>query len=198
VEGFATFVLHHLPPPPGRVLEVGCGPEGGLVATLVESGYDAIGVDPEAPAGERFRRVRLQEVGGEFDAVVAGRVLHHVEPLGPGLDHLAARAPLLVVDEFAPDIVEGSAQRWYERRRRELVDPAGPESLDDWRDHHPGLHPHGLLLAELRARYEERVLEWAPYFHRWLQDEATERLEREAIAAGDLPAIGWRWCGLRR
>ena len=43
------------------MLEVGCGAEGGLVPALVEAGYDAVGVDPEAPEGERFVRGTFQE-----------------------------------------------------------------------------------------------------------------------------------------
>jgi hypothetical protein len=195
---FTEFVLQELPLPPARVLEIGCGSEGGVVPALVEAGYDALGVDPHAPAGEYFRQTDFREVEGEFDAAVAGRVLHHVHPLEPGLDRLAELAPLLVVDEFACDRIDAGAQAWYEERRRALHDASGPASIDDWRAHHPGLHPHGTVLGGLRARYDERTLEWLPYFHRWLGDDETERLERRAIEAGAIPAIGWRWAGLRR
>src|SRR5437763_6012642 len=74
--GFTDFVLHHLPPAPARVLEVGCGDRGGVVPALVDAGYDAIGVDPRAPAGPRFRQIAFREEGGEFAAWVAGRVIH--------------------------------------------------------------------------------------------------------------------------
>ena len=46
---FRTFVLDQLPPPPLRILEVGCGREGGLVEPLAASGYEVLGVDPHAP-----------------------------------------------------------------------------------------------------------------------------------------------------
>ena len=39
------FVRAHLPPAPARVLEIGCGPEGGFVPAMREHGYDAVGVD---------------------------------------------------------------------------------------------------------------------------------------------------------
>jgi len=193
VSDFATFVLDQLPPAPGRVLEIGCGREGGLVELLAARGYDALGVDPEAPEGERFHRVRFEDVDGSWDAVVAGRVLHHVTPLGAGLDHLAARAPLILVDEFAWDLIDADAQRWYEERRL-APGATGPESLDEWRWRHPGLHPHDVLLGELRERYVERTLEWVPYFHRWLGPQ-TEAEEREAVEAGAIPAIGYRFAG---
>ena len=192
---FATFVLSQLQPPPGRVLEIGCGTAGGVVGALVDAGYDALGVDPRAPDGDRFRQVDFREIDGTYDAVVAGRVLHHVRLLDEALDRVAAFAPVLVVDEFAWDLIDADAQVWYESRYRALAaagrEPQSPASLDEWRARHPDLHPHGLLLEGLRARYREQTLEWLPYFHRWLGDPDSEALERS------LPSIGWRWAGVR-
>ena len=50
-----------LPAPPVRVLEIGCGPLGGFVPMLQASGYEATGIDPEAPAGAAFRRVGFED-----------------------------------------------------------------------------------------------------------------------------------------
>jgi SAM-dependent methyltransferase len=201
VTDFATFVFDQLPPPPRRVLEVGCGDAGGLVEPLAARGYDVLGVDPRAPRGERFVQADFRTLDGEWDAVVAGRVLHHVNPLGEGLDRLASFAPLLVVDEFASDKIDALAQDWYEGQHRLLrasgAEPYGPASLDEWREHHPGLHPHDLLLRELRARYDELVLEWVPYLSRWLGGPSSAALEETLIDAGAIPAIGYRWAGSR-
>ena len=205
-EDFGTFVLKQLRPPPQRVLEVGCGREGGVVELLSGTGYEALGVDPYAPEGERFMqstfedaRDRLAREG--FDAVVAGRVLHHVHPLDEGLDTLAAFAPLLVVDEFAPDRIDRAAQDWYEGQYRMLrasgVEPNGPSDLDEWRERHPDLHSHEVLLAGLRARYDERVLEWLPYLSRWLGGPSSESLEQTLIATELIAPIGYRWAGVR-
>ncbi len=198
---FGIFVLKQLPPPPQRVLEVGCGREGGLVELLAGAGYDVTGVDPHAPEGERFLQTRFQEIEGEWDAVVAGRVLHHVNPLDEGLDTLASFAPLLVVDEFASDRIGRAAQDWYEGQHRMLratgIEPNGPFDLDEWRERHPGLHSHVVLLAGLRARYDERVLEWLPYLSRWLGGPSSESLEQTLIDAELIPAIGYRWAGVR-
>jgi SAM-dependent methyltransferase len=199
---FVEFVLSHLPPAPARVLDVGCGDVGGVVPALAEAGYDAFGVDPRAPAGPRYSHGDYRDIHEKFDAVVAGRVLHHVHPLGDGIDRLAALAPLLIVDEFAGDLIDDAAQDWYEGQYRMLAaagsPPKAPASIDVWRAKHPDLHPHGVVLDGLRARYEERVLEWVPYFHRWLRGPSSEALETSLIAAGAFPAIGWRWAGVRR
>jgi hypothetical protein len=199
VPPFATFVFDQLPPPPQRVLEIGCGSEGGLVAELVARGYDALGVDPRAPEGDRFRQAEFQSVEGEWDAVVAGRVLHHVWPLAESLDHLASLAPLLVVDEFGRNRVDAAAQDWYEAQYRMLVAaghrPTGPPSLDEWRQRHPDLHEDDEVLAALRERYEELVYERVPYLHRWLGGPSSEALEQALVDAGAFPAIGFRWAG---
>lgn len=183
MEEFAAFVLTRLPPAPARVLEIGCGDRGGVVPALVQAGYDAVGVDPRAPAGGRYRRGDFRDVEGTFDAAVAGRVLHHLVPLGDALDHLASLAPLLLVDEFAWDLIDPELQAWYDAERARRPRAGGPPSVEQWRWRHPGLHPHDVLLAGLRERYEERALEWVPYFHRWLG--AVESPDR----------IGYRWAG---
>jgi hypothetical protein len=204
VPAFIDFVLNQLPPPPCRVLEVGCGREGGLVEELAAEGYDVVGVDPDAPAGERFVRAGFQELepDGDYDAVVAGRVLHHLRPLAPAVEILAGLAPLLLVDEFAWNLIDPAAQEWYEGQHRMLraagTEPPGPPSLDEWRLRHPDLHPHEVVLGALRERYVERRLEWVPYLYRWLAGPASEQLERSLVQAGAFSAVGWRFAGVRR
>jgi SAM-dependent methyltransferase len=139
------FVLSQLPPPPGRVLEIGCG-EGELALALAEHGYEVVAIDPEAPDGPIFRRTSIEafDEPGPFDAVVASRSLHHVHDLGAMLDKLLRllRGPM-ILNEFA-----------WDRR-----DPMTPE----WEAEHKGLHGYGAMRAELDARFEERFFEWLPY-----------------------------------
>ncbi|HWX08527.1 MAG TPA: hypothetical protein VNY33_00995, partial [Gaiellaceae bacterium] len=161
-----------------------------------------VGVDPRAPQGANFRQARFEDVEGTWDAIVAGRVLHHVEPLDAGISHLASLAPLLVVDEFAWDRIDDGARDWYEGQHRMLAaagaQPSGPPSLEEWRWRHPGLHPHDDVLDALRAHFDEVVLDWVPYLHRWLEGPSSEALESTLVGAGAIPAIGYRWSGVRR
>jgi hypothetical protein len=203
VSGFGTFVLNQLPPPPQRVLEIGCGEQGGVVPELLEAGYEALGVDPAAPDGEHYRRADFREVDGEWDAVVAGRVLHHVAPLDDGIAKLASLAPLLVVDEFAPERIDAAAADWYEGQYRILAAAGAasefaPPTIGVWRAHHPDLHHSGVVLEALRAHYQEETLEWRPYLYRWLRGPSTFALEQSLVDAGAFPAIGYRWVGSRR
>ena len=59
----------------------------------------------------------------------------------------------------------------------------------------PGCTRTTSLLSALRARYDERALEWVPYLHRWLGGPSSEALEQTLTGAGAFPAIGWRWAG---
>jgi SAM-dependent methyltransferase len=201
---FTAFVLSQLPSAPARVLEIGCGPDGGITPALVAAGYDAVGVDPHAPAGARFRATRLEELDGEsYDAVVGERVLHHVHPLGRALDTLARLAPLLVLEEFAWEQMDDPTRDWYESHHRALraagVEPKGPPDWARWEaEFLDGLHPSRLLRDELRERYDERLFELRPYLYRWLAGPATLALEEGLLAAGAIKPIGCRWVGVSR
>lgn len=198
---FTGFVLSHLPPPPGRILEVGCGEGGGIAPALAEAGYRPLAIDPRAPDGPWYRRLTLDQLddGGPFAAAVCGRVLHHVRPLDPALDKLARLAPRLLVDEFTRDRIDAAARDWYHDRYRQLAaggrEPPGPPDLDAWRARHPDLHTFDELKPELDARYEQLAFEERPYLYRWLAAPDSEALEEHAIASGMLRAIGWRYAG---
>lgn len=175
-----------------------------MAPALASAGYDVLAIDPNAPEGPLYRQIELEELDdpGPFDAVVAGRVLHHVHPLGPALDKLAGLAPLLILDEFAWNHMDEPTVDWYQSQHRLLVaagrEPNGSPDLAEWRERHPDLHPYETLRGEIDARYEERHFEWRPYLYRWLAGPATESLEEGLIAAAAIRPIGWRYAGVRR
>jgi Methyltransferase domain len=200
---FATFALSHLPPPPARVLEVGCGSRGGITSALAEAGYDVLAIDPEQPEGEHYRAITLEQLEEQpFDAVVAERVFHHVQPLGEALDKVARMAPLFLLDEFAWERMDEPTRDWYQAQHRRLVaagrEPFGPPDLAAWQSEHDDLHPSDVLLRELRARFEERFYEDRPYLYRWLAGPVTESLEEVLVAARAIRPIGYRWIGVSR
>jgi 2-polyprenyl-3-methyl-5-hydroxy-6-metoxy-1,4-benzoquinol methylase len=99
-------VRGRLPAPPAQIVEIGCGSLGGFVPMLQASGYEALGVDPEAPDGEHYRRVEFEQAerAQDVDAVVASTSLHHVADPTEVLDRIAttlAPGGTLIVVESA-------------------------------------------------------------------------------------------------
>jgi SAM-dependent methyltransferase len=183
--GFTAFVLSHLPPPPRRILEVGCG-RGDLALALSGAGYDVVAVDPDAPAGAIFRNATIEELDepGPFDAVVASFSLHHVHDLDAVLDKLRgllAREGVLILDEFGWDLLDEQTAGHY------ALD------LDDWSAEHDDLHGFERLRGALDARFRERHFSPEPYFSRHLGADEDE--EHELIAAGKIRPLGFRYVG---
>lgn len=192
-----------------RVLEIGCG-SGELALALAERGYDVVAVDPDAPEGPIFRRLRLEDLDdpGPFDAAFAGRSLHHLHELAGALDHVArllTAEGILVVDEFAWDRFDERTADWYHGQLRALAAAGGhpaPRSLTDvitgWREEHRDLHTYESMRAALDERFEERAFAWEPYLYRELGTQVAEALERALIDAGAINAVGFRYVGARR
>jgi ubiquinone/menaquinone biosynthesis C-methylase UbiE len=194
-----AFVIAALPPPPARVLEVGCG-HGDLARALDVAGYDVLAIDPDAPEGPIFRRTAIEELDAaeRFDAAVAAYVLHHVESLDVALARIAAvldPGGRLLVEEFGWDLADDASLEWYVRH-------GGAADLDaarrEWRAEHEGLHGYSALREALDDRFSERAFEWRPYFHRSLHRDDLETAEREAVAEGEIRALGFRYVGVPR
>jgi len=204
------FVLSQLSAPPARVLEVGCG-AGELTRALHAAGYDVTGIDPGAPDGPLFRKLKLEDLDEDerFDAIVAVRSLHHVTDLSGALDkivRLLRPGGLLVLDEFAWDRLDEPTADWFYGQKRALA-AAGrienaPRTLDDcrreWDGDHVGLHGYETLRRELDARFEEQAFEWVPHLYRELGGTASEALERTLIDVGAIAATGFRYVGVPR
>jgi SAM-dependent methyltransferase len=204
------FVRSQLPPPPARILEIGCGP-GELARSLDAAGYEITAIDPEAPSGEIFQRVGIEdfEGAGPYDAVVASRSLHHIPDLPAAVERIASLlrpGGTLVLAEFARERMRGSTAAWYHRQRQALAEvgasPPVAERCEDWlrswEEHHGDLHSGAAMLEALARRFDERHLEWTPYLFEHQLDEALEPLERELIERGLLEPTGLRYAGSLR
>ena len=207
---FLDFAREHLPEPPARVLEVGCG-HGELTTALAVAGYDVLGIDPLAPQGDLFRRILLEDLDPQeetFDAVVASHSLHHVRQLDLALDHVVALLRpegALVLDEQGWDLADEPTLDWYWNQRRALAAagrgeaPATLEAMrEEWDTDHLGLHGFEAMRAELAARFEERAFEHRPVLYRMLGGSTSEVLEAALIGAGAIRPIGFRYAGAAR
>lgn len=208
-------VRGRLPAPPAQVVEIGCGPLGGFVPMLRSSGYEALGVDPEAPDEPDYRRVEFEQAGPfhDVDAVVASTSLHHVADPAEILDRIAdalrPRGTLVVVEWAWEDVDEATAQwcfgrlnpdgqGWLHRRRAEWAASGQRWSryLEGWA-RRERLHAAHTLLRLLEERFEREHLARGPYLFHDLAG-ASEEDERAAIEAGEIRATRVDYAGRLR
>jgi SAM-dependent methyltransferase len=216
------FVLGQIGDPPARVLEVGCG-EGELARAMARAGHSVTAIDPRAPEGPLFQRVRLEEFSdpGPFDYVVASLSLHHVEDLGSALDKIAdlleAGGALVVVElawdqfdeataawalERLPAAYSSEKPSWLQRRCWEWVRGRGQGGTQvpveayfaGWA-REEGFHTSRQMRGELGRRFIERLFAWVPYLYPDLDDDTSEADESAAIEAGAINATGFRYVG---
>jgi SAM-dependent methyltransferase len=211
------FVRASLPAAPARVLEVGCGPLGGFVPMMETAGYQATGVDPEAPPGPSYRQVEFEQyaVPGQLDAIVACTSLHHVADLAAVLD-LAAEALVpggrAVIVEWARERFDEATARWcfarlpggdddagwLHRRQAEWRESGQPwdACLESW-VRAEGLHAGQDILDELNARFDCEAVAWGPYFFADLEG-TSDADEQAAIDSGLIKANRIRYLGRRK
>jgi len=200
------FVVSHLPEPPCRVLEVGCG-AGELAHAIAQRGYSITAIDPEVSAGTIFRRTSLEDFDepGPFDVVLASRSLHHVHDLDAGLRkiHTLLRdSGLLILNEFAWEQMDDKSVRWYLSH----VEPPGHEddSLlpgkfpDAWFAEHQGLHESATIRGALVDLFRENAFEWVPFIAEYyLKRPDLIDQERDLIRSGEVAPLGFRYVGIR-
>jgi SAM-dependent methyltransferase len=203
-----SFLAEHLPAPPARVLDAGCG-RGEIAVALRDRGYDVTGIDIDPlevaiaqAAGAPVIEADITEYQDRpFDVVLFSLSLHHVA----GLDEALARAEaliepggILLADEFAWDRADHATAAWFydiaaliaAGDLSEWRGPAEPvdRPLQKWisrhRDDDP-MHPGSAMIEAIAARFDLCEPVRVPYLHRylggWLPDDATGRRIRGAL-----------------
>jgi SAM-dependent methyltransferase len=192
------FLRTVLPPPPLRLLEVGCG-RGEVAIRLQSLGYavNALDVDPEAIGHAREAGLDAVEAdflayeAAPFDVVLFTRSLHHIHPLDVAVARAAGltRAGGLVVgEEFARERIDAETVAWQadtEAVLREVGllpetdDRPGDDALAKWADHDSHHEPPLATGDEMLAAVERgvellQVDERVPYHYRYAADRLPE------------------------
>jgi SAM-dependent methyltransferase len=220
LESIWPKVARRLPPPPAVVVELGCGPLGGFVPALEKSGYESLGIDPEAPEGAAFRRVSFEQsaLPERIDAAIACTSLHHVADPGAVLDTILTKmgpeGVVVVVewdwerfdeptarwafDRLAPPEPEGEHDNWLHRHRAQWL--ASGRAWDDYLrgwTNEEGLHSAETLLTELNRRLVPQLCDAGPYLYPELAT-TSEADEQRAIDAGRINAMRIDYVGRPR
>lgn len=209
-----------LPGGPVRILDAGCG-DGGLAAALARHGHEVTALDISAEAVAAARSAGVPAVRADlashrddpFDVIILSLSLHHMSPLEAVLDRAAALlAPggTLAVDEFAWDRAGAAGAAWFYDAGALLAAagladcPRGPcpDPAARWRAAHAGYARGDAMLTEIAARFRIGDVRREPYLSRYLGGRLASgagevagelwRIERERIAAGTLPCVGFR------
>lgn len=209
------FLVENLPTAPARVIEIGCGSKGGFVPALLDGGYDAVGVDPQAPPGSRYRQIEFERYTPDrpVDVVVACTSLHHVADLDDVMGRTAAalvRDGILVVIEWAWERFDKPTATWCFDR----LGPTAPDGEDGWlhaqREHWVAsgkpwaayvrswataaeMHTGREIRQALESRFVIRSGAYGPYFFSDLREDVTEAEEQAAIEVGQIRATGVRY-----
>jgi SAM-dependent methyltransferase len=183
---------------------------------LRASGYDAIGIDPQAPAGADYQRAEFESASlpENLKAVIASTSLHHVTDPGQVIERITTTLTpggrLVVVEWAWENFDEQTADwcftrlgpedqaGWLHHRRDEWLASGlqWPNYLRDWAERER-LHRGAELVQLLNERLQREFLENGPYFFPDLAD-TTEEDEQAAIDAGVIKANRVDWAGTRR
>jgi SAM-dependent methyltransferase len=185
---------------------------------LEAAGYQAIGVDPEAPPGPRYRQEEFQraDVPADLDAIVACTSLHHVADLAGVLDlmhALLAPGGLAVIVEWARERFDEATARWcFDRLPEPDSDEPGwlselqagwLQSGQSWDAYlrswaaEEGLHTGQQIVDELESRFDSEPLAYGAYYFPDLAD-VSEADEQAAIDGALIQANRVYYVGRRR
>ena len=198
----------HLPDPPARVLEVGCG-AGDLAAALLQRGYDVVALDQseENVARARAKGVNAAAaswpdfVDAPFAAILFTRSLHHIQPVTIALkraQELLSGGGVLLVEDFAYHEADERTILWF-KNMVDLLDAAGVLNHDDnrfasriaraenaqeaWQLDHVDIAPAAEIHNAVQSLFTLRAGGQTPHLYRYVSQVAKPEVAAPVVAA---------------
>jgi SAM-dependent methyltransferase len=203
-----TWVQHHLPPRPGRLLEVGCG-NGQIAARLQQEGYYVIALDSDTAVIEQARQQGVDArvaawpdfEEAPFDGILFTRSLHHIAELSAAVSHayrLLVPGGLLLVEDFAYEMIDPPTSEWcyslavlLQTCQALRLKPEGflaaflerGGAFTCWQEYHDhDLHSAMTQHAELELVFGQVVVSKTAYLYRYFLSVLPETEQGYAIA----------------
>ena len=165
--------------------------------------------------------------GGQFDAVLFTRSLHHIHPLDESVARAAkslTEGGRIIVEDFAYDSVDEKTLRWFRTAIRSLEATgqlivgdeflekilAKTETFNAWQQcHEHDLHTAAEIGAQLERIFDRVIKEDAPYYFRYIAGAIPPSDKRDVIlqafaeqeeimaANGSIVPLGRRFVAMR-
>jgi ubiquinone/menaquinone biosynthesis C-methylase UbiE len=198
----------HLPAPPARILEVGCG-AGDLACALQQRGYDVVALDKseENVARARTKGVEAATVSWPdfvdlpFDAILFTRSLHHIQPVSLALrraHELLNDGGTLLVEDFAYHEASTRTILWF-KSMVDVLDAAGALNHDDnrfasriahaadaqeaWQFDHVDIAPAAEMHNAIQSLFTLRAGAQTPHLYRYVSQVAKPDVADAVVAA---------------